>query len=323
MKIILLSDSGGARTFRLRKRAYAFMATVLALPLVLALIAHQIPADLSDHPMVVGWSDKLVEQKSRIRSLRLRSQAQSEAMGRQLAVLQARLTRMEALGLRVAEVAQLDTAEFSFREPPALGGPSPDLRSSAASEAEISKVYSLTSQAPAVPALPFTGLDHSLESLSKASKSAELQLAVLESLLRDRDYQQAKSLAGRPILWGWMSSPYGERVDPISGKKAWHKGVDFAGKAGSDVVAVASGLITFAGKRYGYGLMVEITHSDGYITRYGHHQEVSVQVGDVVKRGQVIALMGSSGRSTGPHVHFEVFKNGRRVDPAKYVALRK
>lgn len=323
MKIILLSDSGGARTFRLRKRAFALLTTVLALPLVLALVAQQIPADLSNHPMVVEWSDKLVEQKSRLRSLRLRSQAQSEAMGRQLAVLQARLTRMEALGLRVAEVAQLDTAEFSFREPPALGGPSSDLRSSAASEAEISKAYRLTTEAPAVPALPFVGLDHSLESLSKASKSTELQLEVLESLLHDKDYQQAKSLAGRPILWGWMSSPYGERVDPISGKKAWHKGVDFAGKAGSDVVAVASGLTTFAGKRYGYGLMVEITHSDGYITRYGHHQEVSVQVGDVVKRGQVIALMGSSGRSTGPHVHFEVFKNGRRVDPAKYVALRK
>lgn len=320
MKIILLSDRGGARTFRLRKRVFAIIAAVLAVPVVLFLIAQQIPADLSDHPMVVEWQDKLADQKSRLRSLRLRSQAQSEAMGRQLALLQARLTRMEALGLRVAEVAQLDTAEFNFREPPALGGPAPDARSSAASEAEVGRVYNLAFEAPA---MPFSGLGESLETLGAASLSAERQLEVLESLLRDKDYQQAKSLSGRPILWGWMSSPYGERVDPISGKKAWHKGVDFAGKAGSDVVAVASGLITFAGKRYGYGIMVEITHSDGYITRYGHHQEVLVQVGDVVKRGQPIALMGSSGRSTGPHVHFEVFKNGRRVDPAKYVALRK
>jgi len=120
-----------------------------------------------------------------------------------------------------------------------------------------------------------------------------------------------------------MSSPYGERVDPISGQKAWHKGMDFAGKAGSDVIAVASGVVTYAGKRYGYGLMVEITHSDGYVTRYGHHQEVVVKVGDVVKSKQTIAKMGSSGRSTGPHVHFEVLKNGRRVDPAKYVASRR
>lgn len=310
MKIILLSDSGDARTLRLRKKIYALIAVALTIPMALVLIALQTPADLSDHPLLSDWRGKLVEQKSRLRSLRLRSQAQSEAMGRQLALLQARLTRMEALGLRVAEVAQLDTEEFNFREPPAVGGPA------------VSKSYGFAASMPASD-LPIAGLDQNLEGLNAASLSAERQLQVLESMLRDKDYQQAKSLAGRPILWGWMSSPYGERVDPISGKKAWHKGVDFAGKAGSDVVAVASGVITYAGKRYGYGLMVEITHSDGYVSRYGHHQEVTVQVGDVVSRGQVIALMGSSGRSTGPHVHFEVFKNGRRVDPAKYVALRK
>lgn len=322
MKIILLSDGGGARAFRLRKRFIALAAAALAVPLVLILIAQQIPADLSDHPMVSDWRTKLDQQKTRLRTLRLRSQAQSEAMGRQLALLQARLTRMEALGLRVAEVAQLDTTEFNFREPPALGGPTVDNRSpslrNGVHESQIGLAY-----ASEIQGLPFAGLNQSLESLSAASFSAERQLEVLESLLRDKDYQQAKSLAGRPILWGWMSSPYGERVDPISGKKAWHKGVDFAGKAGSDVVAVAGGVVTYAGKRYGYGILVEITHSDGYVTRYGHHQEVLVQVGDVVKRGHVIALMGSSGRSTGPHVHFEVFKDGRRVDPAKYVALRK
>lgn len=320
MKIILLSDGGGARTFRVRKRFLALFTMALAVPFALLLIAQQMPADLSDHPMVSDWRAKLENQKTRLRGLRLRSQAQSEAMGRQLALLQARLTRMEALGLRVAEVAQLDTEEFTFREPPALGGPQTEARLAAAAETESGLVYALT---PEAQTSPFTGLDQSLESLSAASLSAERQLEVLESLLQDKDYQRAKSLAGRPILWGWMSSPYGERVDPISGKKAWHKGVDFAGKAGSDVVAVASGVVTYAGKRYGYGLMVEITHSDGYITRYGHHQEVLVQVGDVVSRGRAIALMGSSGRSTGPHVHFEVFKDGRRVDPAKYVALRK
>jgi murein DD-endopeptidase MepM/ murein hydrolase activator NlpD len=324
VKIILLSDGGGARTFPMRKQFFALIAAVVALPLVLILIAQQTPADLSDHPVVSDWRAKLDQQKTRLRTLRLRSQAQSEAMGRQLALLQARLTRMEALGLRVAEVAQLDTAEFNFREPPALGGPAVDngnpSQRNGANETQTSLAYAPSSEAQA---LPFAGLDQSLESLSAASLSAERQLEVLESLLRDKDYQQAKSLSGRPILWGWMSSPYGERVDPISGKKAWHKGVDFAGKAGSDVVAVAGGVVTYAGKRYGYGILVEITHSDGYVTRYGHHQKVLVQVGDVVKRGRVIALMGSSGRSTGPHVHFEVFKDGRRVDPAKYVALRK
>ena len=95
--------------------------------------------------------------------------------------------------------------------------------------------------------------------------------------------------------------------------------MDFAGKEGSDVVATASGVVTWSGERYGYGLMVEINHGSGYSTRYGHHKELKVKIGDIVRKGEVVGLMGSSGRSTGPHVHFEVFKNGRVVDPSTYI----
>jgi murein DD-endopeptidase MepM/ murein hydrolase activator NlpD len=98
-----------------------------------------------------------------------------------------------------------------------------------------------------------------------------------------------------------------------------HKGVDFAGKLGSDVFATAEGVVTWAGKRYGYGQLVEVNHGNGYSTRYGHCQEILVAVGDRVAPRQKIALMGSSGRSTGPHVHYEVLKNGRQVDPTRYV----
>ena len=161
-----------------------------------------------------------------------------------------------------------------------------------------------------------------MASLASGLRARESELEILESMLRNRDYQEARELAGRPVTWGWMSSPYGKRVDPFSGKLAWHAGVDFAGKDGSDVVAVASGVVTYAAKRYGYGLMVEVNHGDGYVTRYGHHAELLVKVGDIVKRGQPIGTMGSSGRSTGPHVHFEVLKGGRHVDPARYVARR-
>jgi murein DD-endopeptidase MepM/ murein hydrolase activator NlpD len=95
--------------------------------------------------------------------------------------------------------------------------------------------------------------------------------------------------------------------------------MDFAGKKGSPVVAVASGVVTWAGKRYGYGNMVEINHGNGISTRYGHAEEVLVKVGDTVKQGQEIMKMGSTGRSTGPHVHFEVLKNGRNVNPDKFI----
>jgi murein DD-endopeptidase MepM/ murein hydrolase activator NlpD len=125
--------------------------------------------------------------------------------------------------------------------------------------------------------------------------------------------------AGRPITSGWLSSYFGIRTDPFTGKKERHKGLDFAGKLGSDVVAVASGVVTWAGRRYGYGNLVEINHGNGYSTRYGHNDKITVKVGDAVKKGQIIAKMGSTGRSTGPHVHFEVLHKGKQVDPMSYI----
>jgi len=119
-----------------------------------------------------------------------------------------------------------------------------------------------------------------------------------------------------------MSSRFGRRNDPFTGRLAWHKGVDFAGKDGSDIVSVGSGVVTWSGDRYGYGLMVEVSHGGGLVTRYAHAKDILVKLGDIVKKGQTIARMGSTGRSTGPHVHFEVRKNGKAVDPARYVNRR-
>ena len=138
-------------------------------------------------------------------------------------------------------------------------------------------------------------------------------------MIVDRKMQSDVFLAGRPALKGWMSSRFGMRNDPITGRRVWHNGVDFAGKEGADVVTVAAGVVVFAGDRNGYGEMVEVNHGNGFSTRYGHHKELLVKVGDIVKKGQIVGLMGSSGRSTGPHVHFEVFKNGRVVDPSSYI----
>jgi len=139
-------------------------------------------------------------------------------------------------------------------------------------------------------------------------------------MLATRRFHEEVALAGRPIEKGWMSSGFGRRVDPISGRLAWHAGVDFAGKRGASVVSVAAGVVVFAGTRKGYGRMIEIDHGGGYMTRYGHHDKLLVEAGDLVKKGQLIGRMGSTGRSTGPHVHLEVLKDGRQVDPARYVA---
>lgn len=263
-------------------------------------LVEQLGKDVIDEDVIAQWRARLAQQQSQVEEIRDRSRAETQAVGRQLAQMQARLIRMEALGARVTQVADLDEGEFAFTEPVPQGGPSGN------SEA----------------ALPWPELHLGLNELARDLQVREGELEVLESLLRNRDYRDGVAVAGRPVKWGWMSSPYGQRVDPFSGKKAWHAGVDFAGKDGSKVIAVASGVVTYAGKRSGYGEMVEITHGDGYVTRYGHHERVVVALGEIVKKGQVIGKMGSSGRSTGPHVHFEVLRHGRHVDPARYVARR-
>ena len=116
-----------------------------------------------------------------------------------------------------------------------------------------------------------------------------------------------------------MSSGFGTRTDPFTGRHTRHSGVDFPGKRGTDVVAVAAGVVTVASRRGGYGNLVQINHGNGYETRYGHNYKLLVSVGERVHKGQHIAEMGSTGRSTGPHVHFEVHHNGKAVNPAAYI----
>ena len=144
-------------------------------------------------------------------------------------------------------------------------------------------------------------------------------LRLIRPGVTDSQIQQEFKPAGRPVIKGWISSNYGYRKDPFTGKRAFHRGVDIAGKKDSEVFAVASGVVSWAGKKSGYGYLVEIRHPDGYVTRYGHNSMIFVKTGDLVDKGTVIGLMGSSGRSTGPHVHFEIARNGKSINPKKYL----
>jgi murein DD-endopeptidase MepM/ murein hydrolase activator NlpD len=116
-----------------------------------------------------------------------------------------------------------------------------------------------------------------------------------------------------------MSSYFGKRTDPFTGKQANHRGVDFAGKSGAEIITVADGVVTWSSSRYGFGKLVEINHGNGYSTRYAHNSENLVAVGDEVKKGQIVALMGETGRATGPNLHFEVLRNGKRVNPVTFI----
>ncbi len=229
------------------------------------------------------------------------------ALTLKLAELQSHVYRLDALGNRLADEANIPQEEFDFSVAPPSGGPSYEGQNSAENPPILNEGKSFAQMLLEVTALE----DH--------IANKEKQLTLLESLILGHHIENTRYLSGRPISRGWLSSDYGMRKDPFNGKPAMHKGVDFAGKEGAAVIATASGVVSWADNRYGYGQMVEINHGDGLKTRYGHNQKLLVKVGDVVTKGQVVALMGSTGRSTGPHVHYEILQNNVQINPIKFV----
>jgi murein DD-endopeptidase MepM/ murein hydrolase activator NlpD len=260
-------------------------------------------AEFPEHQLVTSLKRTFAEERQMLEDVRADAQSEIDAMAVRMGQLQSRLLRLDALGERLVEMGRLDKGEFSFEEAPAMGGP---------------EGIEAASQQSALPDLLVE-----MGSLEQLIEDREHQLALVEDLIMNSKLEESLHPAGRPITKGWISSYFGMRNDPFTGKRAMHKGMDFAGKAGSDVVAVAAGMVTWAGERYGYGLMIEVNHGKGIVTRYGHNEEILVEVGDRIKQGQVIATMGSSGRSTGPHVHFELLKNGRAVNPTKYIRSKR
>ena len=240
----------------------------------------------------------LASQRTELEETRKRAEQEVQALSLKLAEMQARLVRLDALGERLTGMADLEGGEFDFSQPPAMGGP---------------EYYDTTSLEPNFD------LYQLMNELESQISDRENQLGVLDSLLMDREISKQTAIAGMPVASGWISSRFGTRTDPFTGKKTWHKGVDIAGRRGDAVVAVGPGVVTWSGLYHGYGNMVEIDHGNGIVTRYGHNQENKVNTGDLVQRGDVVAALGSTGRSTGPHLHFEVFKHGRPVDPSSYI----
>ena len=238
------------------------------------------------------------QQQEMLHQLALDQESNINALAARLAELQAASTRLDALGERLVQLGQLDPEEFNFNQPPPMGGP----------EMMINDGHS-----------NITDLSQSISRLSQILNSQFARLDALQLLLLDRNLEQERTPAGWPVSSGWISSGYGERNDPFTGKKARHNGLDFAGIKGSEVVAVASGAVTWSGSRQGYGNLLEIDHGNGYLTRYAHNDELLVKDGDSVTAGQEIAKMGSTGRASSPHVHFEVLHKGKVVNPNKFV----
>jgi murein DD-endopeptidase MepM/ murein hydrolase activator NlpD len=253
-----------------------------------------LPADL-----VSMWAREVGAQRGELAKARTSAEENASAMSRRIAQLQAHIIRLDAAGQRLTEIAGLEAGEFDFANPPPIGGPEvPD---------------EMAAEIAGDPVLM------SLDAFERKLSDRERQMRVLEDLLLASRLQQQVKPSGWPVENGYISSVFGWRNDPFNGRMAMHAGIDFAGRQGSDVLSVATGIVTEAADRQGYGRLIEINHGNGYVTRYGHNQSLLVKIGDRVIKGQRIAKMGNSGRSTGPHVHFEVLLNGRTVNPAQYI----
>lgn len=245
------------------------------------------------------WTRQIGEQRVELAQAKAVAEENTRALSQRVAQLQAHVLRIDAAGNRMTEIAGLDPEEFNFSQPPPVGGP------------ERASV-----EPQRVEGDPVLG---ALEAFEQKLVDRERQMRVLEDILIAGRMQRELKPSGWPVSNGYMSSVYGWRADPFSGRRAMHEGIDFAAPVGSDVLAVAAGIVNEAAQRDGYGLTVEVNHGNGYVTRYGHNQRLLVKPGQKVEKGQRIATVGSSGRSTGPHVHFEVLLNGYVVNPAQYI----
>lgn len=245
-----------------------------------------------------GLREQLTAQQSALEALNTSSHRNLDALALKLGELQAQATRLNALGERLTQVGKLEDGEFDFKDAPALGGPEDTSSISHALDEKFSVA---------------------ITRMHAQFDQQEIQLSILENLLLDRKINNALLPQGMPVITGYIGSGFGGRTDPINGRSEFHSGIDFDAAPGTPIQAVAEGVVTWNGERPGYGNVVEVDHGNGYMTRYAHNQQNVVTVGQRVHAGQMIAKVGSTGRATGPHCHFEVWLDGHAVNPLSYV----
>lgn len=237
---------------------------------------------------------RLKAQDAELKAAREDAQREINAIASRVGELQAHANRLNALGVRLTRDGKLSDGEFDFDKTPGMGG------------------------AEAVTDVKQKDLLGDLDALQVQFDESGRQLSVLESMLFNRQLELTSTPSRAPSK-GYITSGFGTRSDPFNGGRAHHLGIDFDANTGDPVSAAAGGVVTYSGVKSGYGNVVEVDHGNGYTTLYGHNSRLLVRVGDVVRAGQTIAKAGSTGRSTGPHVHFEVHVDGRPVNPKPFL----
>jgi murein DD-endopeptidase MepM/ murein hydrolase activator NlpD len=221
-----------------------------------------------------------------------------DAMATRIGQMQAQIQRLDALGTRLAKLTGMKPEEFQFSKPPAQGGP----------------LVTLPAQA-----MSTSILEMQMNSLSNVVSDRSDKLLALETMLLQNQLSRKLLPSIPPVRVGWYSSNFGWRLDPFTGANAMHEGVDYVVDAGVPIHASAGGVVAYAGAHPQYGNMVEIDHGNDIVTRYAHASKLLVKVGQVVRRGEKIAEVGSTGRSTGNHLHFEVRYKGSAQNPVRFL----
>ena len=224
-----------------------------------------------------------------------------DALAAKVGELQARILRLDAFGERLAKAAGIKREEFRFDEKPGQGGP----------------------VVPLGPDLTVPEFQRMLDDMSRLVEDRSEKLGVLDSFFMDDRLARKTVPTTMPVSGGYYSSNYGYRLDPITGHSEFHTGVDIVAGIGTKVMAAAGGVVSFSGTMPEYGNVVDVDHDNGLTSRYAHLSKRLVKVGDVVMKGQLIALVGNTGRTTGPHLHFEVREKGIPLNPNKFLAIGK
>ena len=288
MNIIFVSNNmAKARTLSLPQFLLLLAVLLIVPPLITAALILPQPAK-SDQGVVASLPVRVLQ------AVRHNQQQNMQVLAQQLGEIQARIMRLDALSERLARMAGVQAPEAE--KPPGQGGPLELAQplSSADLDAEVARLLA------------------ELETRSEHLDAISMQL--LQQNLKKNTFP-----SGAPIQAAFNSSSYGWRPDPFTGQKAFHRGLDFTAASGTTIYAAADGIVTQAERVPDYGNIVRVDHGFGLDTRYAHLSGFLVKVGDRVSKGQPIALVGSTGRSTGPHLHYEVRLNGVPLDPRKYL----
>lgn len=276
---------------------------MFVMPLALGLGSYWVVSqiDRSLNPFVdpeyrIAVETRVNEQQEEMLKTREYVRQHMDVLGSRIGSLQAQVSRIKAVEMRISESSGINLSDFEFEQDPPIGG-------AQAVELDSEEV----------------DIENAIEEIEKELAIRESEIAAVDFLLSRNSLESQQTPAGWPVQGGWVSSNFGSRMHPMTGKKQFHRGVDIPGKLGASIVSVADGVVIRSEKNGAYGWMVEIDHGDSYTTLYGHNRKNLVKTGETVVKGQVIAEIGSTGRSTGPHLHFEVAKSDRNINPVKYL----